>query len=228
MSFLTEEEIDDIIYCSRANELEELKPYISSLSTKYTTESAASILLAAVDAETGNNAAHYACGNGHLGRFHSPKKVRRERLTLNACVDIIKYLLSEILSSDSASSSKSLLNAQNKAGNTPLHWAALNGHLPLVKLLLESGADVSILNASGHDAVYEAEINDKNDVVDFLLQEAVGLDTGIGGTDGEDVEEEVKDDPNVMEGAMNDDVDGVKEDVEKMDIKGDDVKENGG
>ena len=31
------------------------------------------------------------------------------------------------------------LNAQNKAGNTPLHWAALNGHLPAVKVLLENG-----------------------------------------------------------------------------------------
>jgi hypothetical protein len=67
MSFLTKEEIDDVLYYSRANDLEELKPFISSLDKNYTTESAASIILASVDAETGNNAAHYACGNGHLG-----------------------------------------------------------------------------------------------------------------------------------------------------------------
>lgn len=67
MSFLTEEEIDDVLYCSRVNDLEELKPLISSLHAKCTSESPASIILAAVDAETGNNAAHYACGNGHLG-----------------------------------------------------------------------------------------------------------------------------------------------------------------
>jgi ankyrin repeat protein len=227
MSFLTEEEIDDILYCSRANELEELKPYISSLDTKYSTESAASILLTAVDAETGNNAAHYACGNGHLGRFQLLKREYWQRLTFNAYVDIIKYLLSQFSSSDPSSSSKSLLTAQNKAGNTPLHWAALNGHLPAVKLLLESGADVSILNAAGHDAVYEAEINDKNEVVDFLLKEAVGLDTGIGGTNGDEAEEEVKDDPNVMEGTMNGGVDSVKDEMEKMDIKEGSVKETG-
>lgn len=98
----------------------------------------------------------------------------------------------------------------------------------MVKLLLESGADVSILNAVGHDAVYEAEINDKNDVVDFLLKEGVGLDTGLGGAEGEGAEEEVKDDPTVMEGAVNGGVDSVKEELEKMDIKDNGAKEEGG
>jgi hypothetical protein len=67
MFSLSEDEIDDILYCSRANELEELKPYLSSLSTKYSTESPARILEAAVDSETGNNTLHYASANGHLG-----------------------------------------------------------------------------------------------------------------------------------------------------------------
>ncbi|KAE9963450.1 hypothetical protein BLS_009269 [Venturia inaequalis] len=210
MSFLAEEEIDDVLYCARANDLEELKSFISTLDTKYTSESPASIILAAVDSETGNNAAHYACGNGHQ--------------------DVIKYLLSQF-PADSSPSSKSLLIAQNKAGNTALHWAALNGHLEMVKLLLQSGADVSILNVVGHDAVYEAEINDKDKVVDFLLKEGVGLDTGLGGAEGEDAEEEVKDDPNVTEGAVNgsvDSVDDVKKELEKMEIKDNGTKEEGG
>lgn len=33
-----------------------------------------------------------------------------------------------------------VINAQNKAGNTALHWAALNGHLESVKVLLDQGA----------------------------------------------------------------------------------------
>lgn len=97
-----------------------------------------------------------------------------------------------------------------------------------MKLLLESGADVSILNAVGHDAVYEAEINDKDKVVDFLLKEGVGLDKGLGGAEGEGAEEEVKEDSNIMEGTMNGGVDGVKEDLEKLDIKDDGAKEEGG
>ena len=64
-----------------------------------------------------------------------------------------------------------ILNAQNKAGNTALHWAALNGHLPSVKVLLENGGDPTITNARGHDAIYEAELNDKSDVVKWVLEE---------------------------------------------------------
>ncbi|QDS68848.1 hypothetical protein FKW77_007252 [Venturia effusa] len=210
MPFLTEEEIDDVLYSARTNDLEELKPFISTLHTKYTSETPASIILAAVDAETGNNAAHYACGNGHI--------------------DIIKYLLSQF-PSDSNPPSKTLLTARNKAGNTALHWAALHGHLEIVKLLLLSGADVSILNAVGHDAVYEAEINDKQDVVAVLLKEGVGLDTGLGSAEGGVADEEVKDDTTAMEGAVNgraDGVDGVQEELEKVEIKDESAKEEGG
>lgn len=72
------------------------------------------------------------------------------------------------------------VNKQNLSGNTALHWAALNGHLELAKLLLGKGADASILNFSGHDAVYEAEVNDKQDVAEWLLKESIGLEKGIG------------------------------------------------
>jgi len=73
-----------------------------------------------------------------------------------------------------------LINAINDAGNTPLHWAALNGHLECVKLLIHSGADVTIINRAGHDAVFEAEINDKREVVDWLLGAVEELENGIG------------------------------------------------
>ncbi|KAF1918873.1 hypothetical protein BDU57DRAFT_511637 [Ampelomyces quisqualis] len=75
-----------------------------------------------------------------------------------------------------------LLNAVNDAGNTPLHWAALNGHLHSVKFLIQSGADVTIINRAGHDAVFEAEINDKKEVVDWLLGAVEELESGIGQT----------------------------------------------
>jgi hypothetical protein len=83
-----------------------------------------------------------------------------------------------------------ILNAQNGSGNTALHWAALNGHLECVKVLIDSGANPTITNAAGHDAVYEAELNDKKEVVEWVLKESEGLDMGIGGegsTEGENV-----------------------------------------
>lgn len=77
-----------------------------------------------------------------------------------------------------------LINQQNSAGNTALHWAALNGHLDCVKVLLDAGADPTIKNKAGHDAVYEAEINDKTEVVEWVLTEGSGLEKGIGDSEG--------------------------------------------
>jgi ankyrin repeat protein len=59
----------------------------------------------------------------------------------------------------------------NTSGNTPLHWASLNGHLEAVKLLVQAGADPGVTNRAGHDAVYEAEVNGKEQVVEWLLTE---------------------------------------------------------
>lgn len=87
-----------------------------------------------------------------------------------------------------------ILNVQNSAGNTALHWAALNGHLESVKVLLEQGADPTITNQRGHDAVYEAELNDKTEVVEWVLKEGgEGLEEGVGGetTEGEAETEDV-------------------------------------
>jgi ankyrin repeat protein len=90
-----------------------------------------------------------------------------------------------------------IINSQNQAGNTPLHWAALNGHLEAVKVLLDNGGDPTITNARGHDAVYEAELNDKQEVVEWVLKEGGdGLEEVVSGTqegDGEGEEEDSAD-----------------------------------
>jgi len=92
---------------------------------------------------------------------------------------VIKLLLSHSGGKPSKSV-PGLINMVNEAGNTPLHWAALNGHLESVKLLIQSGADVTIINKAGHDAVFEAEINDKTEVVEWLLETVEELESGVG------------------------------------------------
>ncbi|MCA1596401.1 MAG: ankyrin repeat domain-containing protein [Chloroflexi bacterium] len=51
----------------------------------------------------------------------------------------------ELLSQD-----RSLLQASESDGTTPLHYAAWKGHRELAALLLENGADVHALKDSGH------------------------------------------------------------------------------
>lgn len=62
-----------------------------------------------------------------------------------------------------------LVNFANDSKNTPLHWAIVNGHLEVVKQLCDRGADPFLKNEAGHDAFYEAELNEKEKIIDYLL-----------------------------------------------------------
>lgn len=138
-------------------------------------------------------------------------------LQLTVFTDVIKLLFST--SADKPA--PELINAINDAGNTPLHWAALNGHLESVKLLIQSGADITIFNRAGHDAVFEAEINDKKEVVDWLLGAVEELENGIGQT-GEasgDVDENMDDEDKVASQASTAAVEDVRKQMEDMKTK---------
>ncbi|VVT43716.1 uncharacterized protein SAPINGB_P000113 [Magnusiomyces paraingens] len=104
-------------------------------------------LLKVVNEYTQATPLHYAAANGHD--------------------DCVEYLLKVI---ESNAELQPLVNARNDSGNTPVHWAALNGHLETVKLLCEHQADPLLKNEAGHDAYYEAESNDHEDIVDYLLE----------------------------------------------------------
>jgi ankyrin repeat protein len=62
------------------------------------------------------------------------------------------------------------INQQNKEGNTPLHWACLNGHLEMVKKLLELGCNPLIRNQNGMSAATLAEQRGHMEVVTLVLQ----------------------------------------------------------
>lgn len=151
------EDVDDILYLARVNEAAELQCLLVEVCEKMKL-SRAQLLAKAVEPESQNCALHYAAANGHT--------------------DVIRLLLTPAPEPPASA----FLNAVNEAGNTALHWAALNGHLECVKLLVQSGADVTMINRAGHDAVFEAEINDKGSVVDWLLGAVQELESGIGQT----------------------------------------------
>ncbi|KAJ3102032.1 hypothetical protein HDU97_000874 [Phlyctochytrium planicorne] len=49
------------------------------------------------------------------------------------------------------------LEARDLGGRTPLHWAAMNGHRGVVKVLVDFGADVAVKDLAGEDPVTVAE-----------------------------------------------------------------------
>ncbi|KAI9455689.1 ankyrin repeat-containing domain protein [Lactarius psammicola] len=60
------------------------------------------------------------------------------------------------------------MDSPDEKGLTPLHSAASNGHLDVVKLLLESGADINIFNDDGKTALDLASDNGMLEVASFL------------------------------------------------------------
>lgn len=86
----------------------------------------------------------------------------------------------------------------NHAGNTPLHWAALNGHLDTLRLLVPAlpKSALFLKNQFGHTPLSEAEANAPAEVTQSKQQECAGyLLTfmeleNMKGENGENVDEE--------------------------------------
>ncbi|KAK9370955.1 ankyrin repeat-containing domain protein [Lipomyces kononenkoae] len=145
---LTEEEIDDLIYSARIDDLDTLKSSVERLSEDLS-QPEAEVLLHAIDPYSKSTPLHMSCANGHL--------------------DIVEYILSKFPAAPSAGN-LSIVTLQNDSGNTPLHWACLNGHQKIIERLCDCGADPFVKNMAGQDCFFQAENNEKLDVVDYLLQ----------------------------------------------------------
>ncbi|KAF7350876.1 Ankyrin repeat-containing protein P16F5.05c [Mycena sanguinolenta] len=111
--------------------------------------------------DNGNTALHMLCGNGHA--------------------DVLDYLLPII--------PPTLLSAGNSAQSTPLHWAALNSHLDIVKKLVQfpGGPGIDLIdnkNAAGRSPLAEAELAGWDEGAQWLVQ-MMKLDPGGNVKEGE-------------------------------------------
>ncbi len=68
-----------------------------------------------------------------------------------------------------------LINDLNEQGSTPLHSACFGGHLDVVKLLLEKGADVQAVNGGGFTPLHLASYGGHRDVVQYLLEKGADM-----------------------------------------------------
>ena len=56
------------------------------------------------------------------------------------------------------------------AGSTPLNRSCYEGHLDIVKVLIKGGADVSIKEEDGKDALTNAKRMNHTEIVNFLIK----------------------------------------------------------
>lgn len=206
---LTPDEIDDLIYSSRTDDLEGLKEQIESLINAKdrlpdSSSTKAAILAAAIDYDqtdgTGSKSSllHYASANGHLTVVEYLLSLLRESSAGETQREINDEEGTEKTSPTQSYSQASLriINHSNVSGNTPLHWASLNGHLPVVQALVHAGADAKIKNSAGRDCIVEAELaaaegsgdraEKARECVLWMLKECEGID----GAEGDDTEKE--------------------------------------
>jgi hypothetical protein len=88
-------------------------------------------------------------------------------------------VLASLLASDKLDT-----NSTDNSGRTPLSWAAENGHEAVVKLLLESGAELETADGFGQTPLSWAAENGHEAVVKLLLESGAELETkdGLGRT----------------------------------------------
>ena len=79
------------------------------------------------------------------GRVHATK-------VLLGLVDCRKWLV--VIRHSAVSSALQEPGAKNSEGNTPLHYACLNGHMAIVRQLMMNGASASELNRYGSTDVF--------------------------------------------------------------------------
>ncbi|RMD40050.1 hypothetical protein DV735_g5069, partial [Chaetothyriales sp. CBS 134920] len=155
---LTPDELDDLIYAARVGDLTELQELISQLSTSHGCTPAV-LLSAAVDVDADGlgsqcSLLHYPAANGN--------------------VEVVTFLL------DLVKSAPQQINHKNVSGNTPLHWAGMNGHLPVVQALVAAGADPGLRNEAGRDAAVEAEMSAKEgskECAQWMLKNCASLES---------------------------------------------------
>ncbi|CCF32354.1 hypothetical protein CH063_04758 [Colletotrichum higginsianum] len=152
---LSEEEIDDLIYLSRAGELAELQETLKTLSERENA-SVGEVITAAKD-EGKSTCLHMAAGNGHI--------------------DIVKALIAA-LDARPADEKKAYVDAANEFGNTGLHWACLGGHLEVVKVLMAHGASPAAANDKDQIPLDSALFNGKREVADWFLAQSETMEGG--------------------------------------------------
>lgn len=69
-----------------------------------------------------------------------------------------------------------LVNIRNKDGMTPLHRASVKGHVDIVRLLINKGADIEATDGRGWTPLHIAAMKGHAQIVELLTQSGAKLD----------------------------------------------------
>lgn len=138
----------------------------------------------------------------------------------NGHADVIRLLLNGTTTADNSSQKAQQKTADpspktKDAGNTPLHWACLNGHAESVKVLLEGGANPAALNAVDRTPVDEALGGPHQDAILAVMREFAAR--GAGGSKKEGAAAAEEEDKAAAEAA-----EAAEAEVEKEGVDADD------
>lgn len=187
---LTYDEIDDLIYYSRIGDLSSLQDSVKTLSESYSYPHSA-VIRAAIDLDnegsgSGSCLLHYPAANGNIEIVRYLLGQTTSKPEAGSSTDEIVQGQSAAPQSDGDQAESEFVNHRNISGNTPLHWAGMNGHLDIVKALLRAGANPEVLNAAGRDALVESEWSSKDGAIDcavWMLKECGELEKTVGDED---------------------------------------------
>ena len=68
------------------------------------------------------------------------------------------------------------VNRRDKLGQTPLHWAAQQGHTEIAKALVGKGAFANTLDNAGRAPLYRAVEHNRKAVAEYLISKNGGCD----------------------------------------------------
>lgn len=177
------EDTEELLLSCRYGDLDDLNSFVHRFGTDSVGD---------VRDGNGNNVLHMASANGHIGEFwrslgavllpfRSLLAITTDTRLGRAFAELLDVLLPIVPSS--------LLAAQNRAGSTALHWAALNAQLGTARALVcfpnGPGADlIDVKNTAGRSPLGEAEAAGWDEGAKWMV-EVMRLDEA-GATQGEE------------------------------------------
>jgi hypothetical protein len=169
----TPDDLDDLLLACRYGDLADVESFAARFGP--------TALTSARD-EGGNCLAHMAAANGHTGARLCPCAAEMIDPRKPRPAELLDFVLAR---------APGLAGAQNAAGSTPLHWAALNAQLASAHALVRAAGArlVDAKNAAGRSPLGEAELAGWDEGAKWMV-EVMALEAAPpGDAEGADADE---------------------------------------